>query len=89
MIGKCINITIYIITNNTTRLNIRNLFDNNLLLNFEHEKNNRSINKGNNIIFEEKLVKIHTNFQHDIHNPPISIDPYPDLTLSSPNPTII
>lgn len=63
------------ITNSVTRLNIYNLVDDNLLLNFKNEKKNRSTNKGNNnIFFRKELIIIYINFQLDISNLAISIN---------------
>ncbi len=62
--SKRTNIIMNTITNSTTRLNIYDLFGDNLLLNSKDKKKNKSINKdNNNIFFEKELITRYTNFQ--------------------------
>lgn len=55
--GKHTNIVTYTLIDSETKLNMRDFFGDNLLLNSENEKNNGDINEGNNnVFFEEELV---------------------------------
>lgn len=76
------NIAMHIITNSATRLNMCDLFGNDLLLNSKNKRENGGPNKGNdNILSEKKLIIMGTNLQPKTLDPPIPINPNLDSTL--------
>lgn len=82
--GKCTNIAMHAIRNNATRLNIRFLFYNNLLLNFKDKKENKNTNKGNDNVFsKEELTTTDTNLQPKTLDLPIFINHIFNSTLSN------
>ena len=63
---------------------MRNLVDDNLLLNSKDERKNRGTNKGNDNVFsEEELTTTDTNLQPKSLNSSIPIDPNLDSNLPS------
>ena len=80
--GKRTNITTQTITNSVTGLNMRDLFGDNSLLNYEDKRENKGTNKGNDDILSEKeLTTTGTNLQPKTLDPLILINLNLDSTL--------